>query len=263
VWAHDHRGHGATATDAAALGHLGDSGGWDLIVADAWRVHAAMASAAPDVPRVIVAHSMGSFVAQAMMGQFARHAALTPRLAGVVLCGTSGPPPWTARPGLWLAHLERLRLGRHGRSPLLERLAFGGHNRRCSPRRTAFDWLSRDPAVVDAYVADPWCGVPFTVQSWIDLVTGLLRLASRDHEARLPRGLPVLLLAGDADPVSDGARALAPLRASFARAGIGLLQRIYPGARHELFNETNRDEVVDDLLAWLEATCAPSPRTGC
>jgi alpha-beta hydrolase superfamily lysophospholipase len=119
------------------------------------------------------------------------------------------------------------------------------------PRRTKFDWLSRDPAVVDGYVADPLCGFPFSVQSWIDLVAGLQRLASRDHEARLPRGLPVLLLAGNADPVSDRTRALGPLLASYARAGIALTSHVYPGARHELFNETNRDEVIGDLIAWL------------
>ena len=105
-------------------------------------------------------------------------------------------------------------------------------------------------------IADPWCGFPISVQSWIDLVGGLLRLAAPDHEARLPRGLPVLLLAGGDDPVSNRTAALAPLRASFARAGIVLTERIYPGARHELFNETNREEVVADLLTWL-ATLNP------
>ena len=104
---------------------------------------------------------------------------------------------------------------------------------------------------MDAYIADPWCGFPLGVQAWIDFIGGLLPLARRDHAVRLPRGLPVLLLAGGADPVSDRTRALAPLRQSFARAGIVLTEHIYPGARHELFNETNRDEVITDLLAWL------------
>ena len=251
VWTHDHRGHGATARDASDLGHFGDRDGWDLVVADAWRVHAAMAEAVPDVSRVIVAHSMGSFVAQTMMGQFVDHAPLAAGIAGIALCGTSGPPPWTATPGMLLARLERLRLGRRGRSRLLEHLAFGAHNRGLTPRRTKFDWLSRDPVVVDAYIADPLCGFPVSVQSWIDMVAGLQRLASRDHQARLPRGLPVVLLAGDADPVSDRTRALAPLLASYVRAGIALTHHTYPDARHELFNETNRDEVIGDLLAWL------------
>lgn len=233
VWAHDHRGHGATARDASDLGHFAGRNGWDLVVADAWRVHAAMAEAVPGVPRVIVAHSMGSFVAQTMMGQFVDHAPLAAGIIGIALCGTSGPPPWTANPGMLLARLERLRLGRRGRSALVEHLAFGAHNRHLTrpapdrtggtevpphvpmtPRRTKFDWLSRDPAVVDAYIADPLCGFPVSVQSWIDMVAGLQRLASRDHQARLPRGLPVLLLAGDADPVSDRTRALGPLLAS-------------------------------------------------
>jgi alpha-beta hydrolase superfamily lysophospholipase len=251
VWAHDHRGHGATAREASVLGHFADRNGWDLVVADAWRVHAAMEHATPGVPRVIVAHSMGSFVAQTIKGECGNHAPLAAGIAGVVLCGTSGPPPWTARPGMLLSRLERLRLGRRGRSPLVEHLAFGAHNRDFMPRRTKFDWLSRDPAVVDAYIADPLCGFPFSVQSWIDLLAGLQRLASRDHEARLPRDLPVLLLAGDADPVSDCTRALGPLLASYARAGIALTHHVYPGARHELFNETNRDEVIGDLIVWL------------
>lgn len=252
VWSHDHRGHGLTAPERSALGHFADRDGWGAVVEDAWRVHEEMARTSSGTPRVVIAHSMGSFVAQTMMGQFAGHGTLASGIAGVVLCGTSGPD-LTVAPGRWIARAECLRLGPRQPSPVLERMAWARYNDHITPRRTRFDWLSRDPAVVDAYVADPLCGFALTTQAWCDVLGGLQHLGSPAHAAGLPGALPVLMITGDADPLSRQTRLLKPLRKQFARAGIDLTERVYAGARHELFNETNRDEVIADVLQWLSA----------
>ncbi|WP_119422485.1 alpha/beta fold hydrolase [Desertibaculum subflavum] len=249
VIAHDHRGHGETAATPADFGFFAERDGWAKVVADLGAVQSAARAAWPGIPVLLFAHSMGSFVAQDFIaGQGAT-------LAGVVLCGSNGTAP---RPvGRLVARIERLRLGARGHSRLMTQQVFGAFNQRFPNPRTEFDWLTRDPAEVDAYIADPLCGFDVTTQFWIDLLDALARICSDRHRRGVPKGLPILLTAGDADPLSDGGRGLEPLVAGYRRVGVAsVASRLYPGARHELLNETNRDEVTADILRWMELQLA-------
>lgn len=250
VIAHDHRGHGETAVIPDDLGFFAECDGWSKVVADLGAVQDAARAAWPAVPVFLFAHSMGSFIAQDFIaGQGAR-------LAGLVLCGSNGTAPPSI--GRLVARLERLRLGARGRSGLLLQQAFGAFNKTIANPRTEFDWLSRDPAEVDAYIADPLCGFNVTTQLWIDLLDALARLATDRHKAAVPKDLPILAIAGDADPVSRGGKGIAPLIEGYRRVGIRSAEmRLYPGARHELMNEIIRDEVVGDMFRWLEAHQLP------
>jgi len=248
VYANDHRGHGRSAEAGADLGHLADEDGWTRLVADVDTLYRRIDAEWRGVPIVLLGHSMGSFVAQQMLYQH------DGRLAGAVLCASNGAPPPIAWIGLQIARFERWRLGPRGRSALLQRLAFGDFNRRFGDTRTEFDWLSRDPVEVDRYVADPNCGFNPTVQTWIDLLQALGPLSRPEMQARIPKHLPIWIIAGSEDPVSENTRGLQQLLAAYAQAGLKRVEhRFYPGARHELFNETCRDEVVADLLTWLDA----------
>jgi alpha-beta hydrolase superfamily lysophospholipase len=132
----------------------------------------------------------------------------------------------------------------------LRKVLFEDCNKPFAPARTDFDWLSRDPAEVDKYIADPLCGFPFSVQLAIDLLDALGPIAARETCARIPKALPIYLFSGARDPV--GAK-LDGLIAAYRAAGLsGLTVRRYPDARHETLNETNRDEVTADLIGWLE-----------
>jgi alpha-beta hydrolase superfamily lysophospholipase len=243
VYAFDLRGHGK-ACAPADLGHFAEADGWAKCVGDLWTFNRLIAAAQPDVPTVLLGHSMGSFLAR----QFV--AARSDALAGAVYSGSNGKPPAIAALGRLIARLERLRLGKRGRSALLNRMMFGDFNKPFAPARTEFDWLSRDEAEVDAYVADPFCGFPFTTQLAVDLLDALPFLSSRASLAPIRKDLPIYVFSGERDPVGANIESLiADLKAAgFTR----LTTRIYPGARHETLNETNRDEVTHDLIAWLD-----------
>ncbi len=245
AYAFDLRGHGP-ACAPADLGHFADAGGWAKCLADLWTFNRLIAAEQPGVPIVLLGHSMGSFLAQAFVAEH------SDALAGVVLSGSNGAPPPIATAGRLIARAERLRLGKRGKSGLLNQMMFGDFNKPFRPARTDVDWLSRDPAEVDAYVADPLCGFPFTTQLGIDLLDALPGLLARDRLARIRKDLPICVVSGGRDPVGANVKGLiAALKgAGFAK----LTTRIYPGARHETLNETNRDEVTADLIAWLDGT---------
>jgi alpha-beta hydrolase superfamily lysophospholipase len=155
--------------------------------------------------------------------------------------------------GRQIAGLERWRLGPRGKSPLVQALLFGELNKPFKPARTPFDWLSRDPAEVDRYANDPFCGFIATTQLWVDLLDGWAQAARPEQQARIPKDLAVQITAGMEDPVSKGTKGLARLMAAYRRAGLKrVTYSFYPGARHELFHETNRAAVTRDLMEWLD-----------
>jgi alpha-beta hydrolase superfamily lysophospholipase len=251
VYAHDHRGHGLSAPGAAGLGYFGERGGWRKVVDDLWQLNRRIAGDHPGLPIVLLGHSMGSFMAQQLISEEGD------ALAGVVLSGSSGKPPPLAVIGRLIARLERLRLGPRGRSALIHALAFGAFNKPFMPARTPFDWLSRDPAEVDKYVDDPLCGFVATVQLWIDLLDALAEVARPARQARIPKDLPIYVIAGARDSVSENTKGLQQLLAAYRAQGLErVTHRFYAEARHELFNELNRDEVTRDLVLWLEGVVA-------
>ena len=197
---------------------------------------------------------MGSFMAQQFLYEYGSS------LAGCVLCASNGKPPAIAALGRLIARLERLRLGGRGISMFIHNMSFGAFNKRFDPARTPFDWLSRDPSEVDKYVADPFCGFPIDVQAWVDFLDGLDAMARPANQARIPKALPVFVIAGTHDPVSGGGKGLRQLLAAYAAAGLSRVEsRFYENARHELLNETNRDAVTADIVAFFER-CLGSAR---
>lgn len=254
LYAHDQRGHGKTA-DQGMLGHYADEQGWAKVVGDLASVAQAISQRHPDVPVFLLGHSMGSYIAQAYLQH---HGA---GLQGAILSGSNFQPVALYRCARVIARLERFRQGSTGRSRLIEWLSFGSFNNAFEPARTCFDWLSRDPDEVDKYALDPLCGFRCTNQLWLDMLAGLQQISKRSNLAQIDPGLPLLVIGGECDPVSDGKR-LKDLADALVAAGHQMLQlKIYPQARHELLNDTNRDEVTRDLIDWLEqAMHQPRPR---
>ncbi|MDO7898578.1 alpha/beta hydrolase [Pseudomonas citrulli] len=244
VYAPDLRGHGRTA-DGATLGHYADQEGWAKVVGDLATLNHHIGQQHPDTPIVLLGHSMGSYIAQ---GYLLHHSA---SLHGAILSGSNFQPVALYRAARLIARCERRRQGATGRSALIEWLSFGSFNKPFKPTRTAFDWLSRDPAEVDKYIRDPLCGFRCTNQLWVDLLGGLQQISKASNLAQIDPDLPLLVIGGECDPVSQGKR-LKDLADALRAAGSQHLQlTLYPQARHELFNETNRDEVTADVLAWI------------
>ncbi|SDC69868.1 Lysophospholipase, alpha-beta hydrolase superfamily [Geodermatophilus telluris] len=246
VGALDQRGHGRTA-ESTGPGRFGDGAGGDAVLDDVRDLGERLAADHPGVPRFLLGHSLGSAVA---LASAARDGA---GLAGLVLSGPLGTAPGLA------ASVPDLQAAVAAGSAEEPMAVLGAFNAPFEPARTPYDWLSRDPAEVDAYLADPLCGddVPPTYGYGAGMFALVAGSASPDSLDRLPAGLPVLLLSGSRDPVGgDDAEFVTALAGLLRDRGLPVEQQVYPDARHEVFNETNRDEVTADLLAWLEQRLA-------
>jgi alpha-beta hydrolase superfamily lysophospholipase len=251
VFAHDHRGHGKSVKKPGELGFFAERNGYATLVSDLHAVNREIERRYPALPRVLFGHSFGSFVTQ---GYLFEHAST---VRAVILSGTTSANALLVAPGLTLARGLRVTKGPRATSALLQKLSFGSYNDTFKPNRTEFDWLSRDPAEVDKYVADPLCGFDTTVQGWIDLLGGLLFIRDAERQRRIPKSLPIYLMSGSADPVGDMGKGPARLADQYKAAGITRVQlKLYPDARHELLNETNRDQVTSELIAWLDGVLA-------
>ena len=256
VYALDQRGHGRTA-DEGILGLYAEKDGWNKVVGDLASLNQHIGQQQPDLPIILLGHSMGSYIAQ---GYLLHHSA---SLHGAILSGSNFQPVALYRAAQIIARIERARQGLRGRSALIDFLSFGSFNKAFKPNRTKFDWLSRDPVEVDNYINDPLCGFRCTNQLWIDLLGGLQQISKVSNLAQIDPGLPILVMGGDCDPVSEGKR-LKDLAHALREAGCQDVQlTLYPQARHEVFNETNRDEVTADLLTWLDQALALRRPTRC
>ena len=245
LYAPDQRGHGRTA-DEGTLGLYAEKDGWNKVVGDLASLNQHIGQQQPGLPIILLGHSMGSYIAQAYL---LHHSA---SLNGAILSGSNFQPVALYRAAGVIARLERARQGLRGRSALIDFLSFGSFNKAFKPNRTAFDWLSRDPLEVDKYINDPLCGFRCTNQLWVDLLGGLQQISKASNLAQIDPGLPIMVMGGECDPVSEGKR-LKSLAHALREAGCQNLHlTIYPQARHEVFNETNRDEVTADVLKWLD-----------
>jgi len=248
VWAPDHRGHGLSVPAGDAHGHFADDDGWDRAVEDLIQLNKRFRSEHPGLPAAVIGHSMGSFLTMQFLMCHGSG------LSAAVLTGSNGHPGALRHLGAVVVRIEERRLGMRGQSALIDKMSFGSFNKGIPDPRTAFDWLSRDPDQVDAYIADPNCGFILSTRSWKQFLHALRLLHRDDHIARIPTGLPVMILSGDADPVGESGAGVERLARAWRDAGVaGVDLRLVPGARHEVFNETDRQETVAQVVAWLEA----------
>ncbi|WP_030612587.1 alpha/beta fold hydrolase [Streptomyces sclerotialus] len=245
VLASDHRGHGATAASTGGRGVVGEDA-WRRTVDDLKAIGDTARGLHPGVPLVLLGHSMGSMLARDYAQEYADG------LAGLILSGTFRTLPGAEIEGAIEAlEAEAARQGRTALSDFIPRL-FSSFNDPY-PHRTGFEWLSRDEAEVDAYVADEHCGFPFCTGLALDWVRAVRKVNDPANLARTPRDLPVHLAVGDQDPCNQRMTLVYELLEDFRYLGTeDLTWKAYPDARHEILNETNRDEVQRDLAEWLD-----------
>lgn len=245
----DQRGHGRTAENGR-LGLFARKDGWNAVVNDLGLLSQHIGERFPGTPLFLFGHSMGSYIVQAYL---LHHSA---SVHGAILSGSNLQPPRLYRAAALIARAEAWRQGAEASSALIDKLSFGSFNNAFKPTRTPFDWLSRDEAEVDKYISDPLCGFRCSNQLWLDLLRGLAQVSRPSNLAQVDPNLPILIIGGECDPVSAGKR-LSDLAVALSATGNRHVQlRLYPQARHELLNETNRDEVTADILGWLEQTLA-------
>jgi alpha-beta hydrolase superfamily lysophospholipase len=248
VYAQDHRGHGRTAGDLEEAGYFADHDGWGTAIEDLRTVTERINTDHGGLPVFLFGHSMGSILARGYAMRYGHE------LTGLILSGAGGDPGMLGKVGKVIATVEARVRGRRARSTMLDTMTFGQFNSPFKPNRTKFDWLSRDEAEVDAYIADPWCGFVFTTAGFADLLGGLALANDPANVALVPKDLPIYLFSGAKDPVGDNTKGVTQVADQFRAAGVSdVTTRFYADARHETLNETNREQVFADVVAWLDA----------
>jgi alpha-beta hydrolase superfamily lysophospholipase len=265
VWAADQRGHGETTRNeknnpgkGGKLGHCADGDGFARVTIDIGVINKAIREEYPKLPIFLMGHSWGSFSAQNYIenhdGKLSSESPVV--LAGCILSGTRGPDGIKIVIGAPFMSFLALLLGERRGSRVAKSIADGPYSKAFKPNRTNFDWISRDERVVDAYISDPFCGQLCSVGFYRDMARALKRIHKNEEMAKIRKELSVYIFSGSADPVGDMGASPAALAVAYRHLGITDLETVlYPDARHETLNETNRDEVHGSLLSWLLRHC--------
>lgn len=241
----DHMGHGGSIEGGSTQGYF--DGGWETAVDDSYSLVRKTKAEYPGVPYFIYGHSMGSFLTRTMLYRYPEAG-----FAGAILSGTGWQPGLVLKLGQTVCKMQAKKVGETGTSATVDKLMFGSYNKSYENPRTSFDWLTRDPAVVDAYIADPLSGFSASVGLSRAMLGGMEKNQQMQNLTKMPKKLPVLFIAGDADPVGSMGKGVTKTAEAFRKAGVlNVTVKLYSGARHEVHNETNKDEVWADVLKFL------------
>lgn len=250
VCGEDHLGHGKTGEAAGQFGFFARHDGWDLVTQNVHTFRQQMGQRFPGVPYFLLGHSMGSFLTRTYLCR------CPGTVNGAILSGTGQENPLLVAGGKLVASLIGHLRGFDTVSALVHDLALGAYNRQFRPNRTTADWISRDEQVVDTYLQDPFCTFIPTVGLYRDMLGGLQYISSEKALSRMDPNTPIYLFSGDQDPVGGNGAGVRRVYGYFKDHGTRDLElKLYPGARHETLNETNRMEVYADVLDWLDRHC--------
>lgn len=251
VCGEDHLGHGWTAKDESELGYFGRNGNAHVI-ADIGKLREIMQEKHPELPYMMLGHSMGSFLTRQYLMEGEEVANAT-GLAGAIIMGTGWTPAPMLKLGMAITGVLGAIKGEKHKSNLVEGIAFGSYNKRIKNARTAKDWLTKVDEIVDENLSNPKSNYKFTVNAYYNMFKGISKAQDTSLMARLPEGLKLLLVAGTEDPVGaygEGVRKTFMELTEKSPCDVDII--MYEDDRHEILNETDRAEVYQDLLEWLD-----------
>ena len=241
-----HLGHGKSIRVPEEQGFFAEKDGWWRVVDDMDKLHDIMSKEYPELPYVLFGHSMGSFLTRTYL---IKH---PDKYDGVILSGTGHQSPALVLGGNVAASVMAKLNGAMGDGTKLDSLAFGSYLSKIENPRTKFDWLSRDAEQVDKYIADPLCGFVGKIGLYRDMMHGIKFITDKKNIAQMNKEKPVYFMSGDGDPVGDYGKGVERAYKAFCDAGLhDVFMRLYPGGRHEMLNETNKEQVYQDILNWL------------
>lgn len=247
VIGHDHLGHGESVQNEEAYGFFHETKGNEYVIGDIHKLREMAQKKYPGVPYFMLGHSMGSFFVRQYMELYGKG------LAGVIVMGTGAQPAVVLGAGRMLCRLIAACKGWKYRSRLIDGLAFGSYNRRFGSSLAGKEWLTKDKKIVEAYLAHPWCNFRFTVNAYDQMFRAIQFLQKKENIRRIPKELPLFFVAGADDPVGNFGKSVKKASQICRECGIKDVKvKLYPGDRHEILNETDREVVYHDLLAWLD-----------
>lgn len=247
TYAHDHRGHGYTTAPDAPQGVFSNNNGLQKALDDMQFVNAHIKQNHPDLPVILFGHSMGAILGANYAIQY------SDTISGAAFWNFNGDGGILVSIMTMLLKIERALKGSDVPSNLATKMTFEDWNKKFKPNRTDFDWLSRDEAEVDKYVADPLCGFPVSTGLWLDLTTAIQNIGNNQELQKIRNDLPIHLLGGEADPSSMKGKCLHRLQKRFQQFGhTDVFCKTLPDTRHETLNEINREQQTADFISWLD-----------
>lgn len=242
----DHLGHGKSIESEEQTGFFAYENGWDYTVRDEEVLRLAMHENYPELPIIVFGHSMGSFMARTLLIRY------PDAFNAAIISGTGNQGSALVNGGLFMGNLVTGLKGAHHYSKFLNNLAFGSYNKIYENPKTEYDWLSRDEANVQKYIDDPLCGFIPTCSLFRDMMTGVKFITNKKNLTAMNKDMPVYFMSGDMDPVGECGKGVQKAYNNFLEAGMKDVSiKLYPGGRHEMLNEINKDEVYSDILTWL------------
>lgn len=244
----DHLGHGKSIESEEQTGFFAYDNGWDYVVRDEEVLRLAMHENYPELPIIVFGHSMGSFMTRTLLIRY------PDAFNAAIISGTGNQGSALVNGGLFMGNLVTGLKGAHHYSKFLNNLAFGSYNKIYENPKTEYDWLSRDEANVQKYIDDPLCGFIPSCSLFRDMMTGVKFITNRKNLTAMNKDMPVYFMSGDKDPVGECGKGVQKAYNNFLEAGMKDVSiKLYPGGRHEMLNEINKDEVYTDILAWLNS----------
>ncbi len=241
VYGFNQRGHGP---NAEMQGYLGEDG-WTKMKEDLKHILLFAKSNHSSVPAFIIGHSMGSFVVRDFLIDYSY------LINGVILSGTGFPNRLSLKAGKWVAGRDVKKHGDKHINLSLDRMVFGGYNKKIPANETPFDWLSRDKKIVESYIADDYCGNIHPSSFFLEFSTALERILSTMIFKNMNENLHMLFISGDADPVGDYGKGVEKSAKFYSKLGFNIEKHLYADGRHEMLNEINKDRVYEDILHWI------------
>lgn len=246
VVAHDHRGHGGTGQVHTELGHFGSKATWKTVVHDCADAHLYFKELYPNIPFILLGHSMGSFLALHVLN---RHQTF---FQGLILSGSTYESPVKMTSSLALAQTLKMIFGSKSKSNLLHQVIFGAYNHHVKGSKTTADWLSRDPSFVSQYLADPLSGNVCSLGFYTQLFSMVATLFKKHTLSGIRPDIPVFILSGTDDPVGHFGLGVKKLNDFLTKEGLTqITQKLYPKGRHVMLQELNKHDVYKDIFQWI------------
>ena len=242
----DLRGHGKTAGELKNVGHFATRNGWEKVCKDIYLITEETIKKHPNLPIIFLGHSMGSFLIRKISYSFGNFG------SGYIFSSTAGHPGLIGIAGVRIAKLNVKLMGRRNKSQLMTQLTFGDFNKKYKNKKTKKDWLTKDESIVNQYINDPYCMQTFSSQFYNDLVEGVLEINEISNINKMVKNLPVLLFAGDMDPVGNYGKGTKEVYEKMKKCGVKDIELVlYEDGRHEMLNETNKMDVYQMILNWI------------
>ena len=247
VVGNDHIGHGKSIVEDKGPMYFGGNNSWHYVVEDLFTVYKKTKEQYPDVPYFMLGFSLGSFLMRSMVINY------SDGIDGVILIGTGQAMPMQAKIAKLIAKIEKLIHGDKAMTEAIDNLTFGAYNKEFRPNRTRMDWLCANEEILDKFLVDERKGEAFTVGLFRELINVMIYTRKLENIEKQDKNLPILLLSGEDDVVGDYTKGIKRLHDDYKSVGIKHVEmKFYPGDRHDILNEKDREDVYSDIVKWTD-----------